>query len=78
MVEVASSSASYDLHAKLQVYRRGGVREYVVWQVLDQEVDWFVLREGQYERLQPDIDGCLRSEVFAGLWLVRQRSYAVT
>jgi Uma2 family endonuclease len=62
VVEVASSSASYDLHAKLQVYRRNGVREYVVWRMLDQEIDWFVLREGQYERLQPAPDGCLRSE----------------
>ena len=69
VVEVASSSASYDLHAKLHVYRRNGVREYIVWRVLDEEVDWFVLREGQYERLQPDANGPLRSEVFAGLWL---------
>jgi Uma2 family endonuclease len=69
VVEVASSSASYDLHAKLHAYRRNGVREYVVWRVLDQEIDWFALREGQYERLQPGGDGILRSEVFAGLWL---------
>src|SRR5438067_6966374 len=33
VAEVASSSASYDLHAKLHVYRRNGVREYVVWRV---------------------------------------------
>jgi Uma2 family endonuclease len=69
VMEVASSSASYDLHAKLHVYRRNGVQEYVVWRVLDEEVDWFVLREGQYERLQPDSDGLFRSEVFGGLWL---------
>ena len=69
VVEVASSSASYDLHTKLHAYRRNGVREYIVWRVLDQEVDWFVLREGQYEPLEPDADGCLHSEVFAGLWL---------
>jgi Uma2 family endonuclease len=69
VVEVASSSASYDLHAKLHAYRRNGIREYVAWRVLDQEIDWFVLREGQYERLQPDRDGLLQSEVFAGLWL---------
>jgi Uma2 family endonuclease len=69
VVEVASSGASYDLHAKLQVYRRNGIREYIVWRVLDEEVDWFVLRESQYERLQPDAEGRLRSEVFAGLWL---------
>jgi Uma2 family endonuclease len=69
VVEVASSSASYDLHAKRHAYRRNGVREYVVWRVLDQQIDWFVLREGQYEHLQPDSDGLLRSEGFAGLWL---------
>jgi Uma2 family endonuclease len=69
VAEVTSSSASYDLHTKLHVYRRNGVREYIVWRVLDQEVDWFVLRAGQYERVPLGSDGCLRSEVFAGLWL---------
>jgi len=69
VLEVASSSASYDLHAKLHVYRRNGVREYVVWRVLDEAIDWFVLRDGEYERLAPGDDGILRSEVFAGLWL---------
>lgn len=67
--EVASSSASYDLHAKRHVYRRNGVREYVVWRVLDEAIDWFVLRQGEYERLAPGDDGILRSEVFVGLWL---------
>ena len=42
--EVAASSASYDLHTRLDVYRRNGVREYLIWRVLDQEIDWFVLR----------------------------------
>ena len=69
VAEVAASSASYDLHAKLRVYRRNGVREYIVWRVLDHEVDWFVLRAGQYERLPVDAEGLLRSEVFPGLWL---------
>ncbi len=69
VLEVAASSASYDLHAKRRVYRRNGVKEYVVWRVLDEAIDWFVLRDGQYERLTPGDDGLLRSEVFAGLWL---------
>ena len=69
VAEVASSSASYDLHAKLRVYRRNGVREYIVWRVLDKEIDWFVLRAGQYERLPLDAEGLYRSEVFPGLWL---------
>jgi Uma2 family endonuclease len=67
--EVASSSVSYDLHAKLNVYRRFGVREYVVWRVRNGAIDWFVLREGQYDRLAPDAEGTLKSEVFPGLWL---------
>ncbi len=33
IVEIAGSTASYDLHDKLQVYRRHGVKEYIVWQV---------------------------------------------
>jgi Uma2 family endonuclease len=69
VAEITASSASYDLHAKLHAYRRNGVCEYLVWRVLDHEVDWFVLRAGQYERLPLGSDGGLRSEVFAGLWL---------
>jgi Uma2 family endonuclease len=68
VAEIASSSASYDLGAKLEVYRRNGVREYVVWRVLEREIDWFVLREGRYEKLPLD-GGLFRSEVFPGLWL---------
>ena len=60
---------SYDLHAKLHVYRRNGVREYIVWRVLEQTIDWFVLRAGQYERLPVEANGLSRSEVFPGLWL---------
>jgi Uma2 family endonuclease len=69
VAEVASSSVSYDLHAKLHVYRRNGVREYIVWRVLEREIDWFVLRAGQYERMSMDAQGLVRSEVFPGLWL---------
>jgi hypothetical protein len=67
--EVSASTVSFDLHAKLNAYRRNGVREYVVWRVLDEEIDWFVLRAGQFERLAPGADGVLRSEQFPGLWL---------
>jgi Uma2 family endonuclease len=69
VAEVAASSASYDLHSKLDVYLRNGVREYIVWRVLDRAIDWFVRRDGRYERLAPDPDGILGSEVFPGLWL---------
>lgn len=67
--EVTSSSASYDLGDKLKAYRRNGVREYVVWRVLDRAIDWFLLRESEYHRHQPAADGLLKSQVFPGLWL---------
>lgn len=67
--EVARSSVSIDLHAKLHAYRRNGVREYIVWRIEDQAIDWFVLREGRYEPLAAGADGLYRSEVFPGLWL---------
>lgn len=67
--EVTSSSVSYDLGDKLQAFRRNGVREYVVWRVLDREIDWFVLREGRYDRLPLDENRRYKSPTFPGLWL---------
>jgi Uma2 family endonuclease len=69
VAEVAASSASYDLHDKLAAYEKNGVREYIVWRVLDRDIDWFVLRDGGYERLAPEPDGTLHSTIFPGLWL---------
>jgi len=69
IVEIAASSAAYDLHAKRRVYQRNGVQEYVAVQMYEQRVDWFVLREGVYEALEADEAGVLRSETFPGLWL---------
>ena len=67
IAEIASSSASYDLHDKLTAYRRNGVQEYIVWQVYDQKLDWFSLQNGQYVNLVPDQEGVIRSQVFPGL-----------
>jgi len=69
IAEIASSSVSYDLGPKLDAYRRNGVREYLVWRVLDGEFDWLELREGRYEPRVPDADGLFKSAVFPGLWL---------
>ena len=68
-MEIAASSVSYDLHDKLRVYRRNGVREYVVWRVHDRQIDWFVLADDEYRTLEPDADGVLHSTVFASLRL---------
>lgn len=67
--EISASSVSFDLHTKLAVYRRNGVREYVVWRVDDQAIDWFVLRNAEFENLSPGADGVLRSQIMPGLWL---------
>lgn len=69
IVEIAASSVAIDLHAKKQAYRRNGVKEYIVWQVLDQKLSWFSLEQGEYQELLVDADGILRSRVFPGLWL---------
>ncbi len=69
IVEIAASTASYDLQEKLQVYRRNGVQEYLVWQVSDRIFDWFRLQDGEYIKLQPDEKNMIKSEVFPGFWL---------
>jgi Uma2 family endonuclease len=69
VVEIAASSVAIDLHGKKQAYRRNGVREYIVWQVLDEKLSWFSLQEGEYLELAPNEEGVLQSRVFPGLWL---------
>ena len=69
IAEVAFSSASYDAHDKLKVYRRNGVQEYMVWRVQDAAVDWFELQEGVYAQLPLDERGIIHSRVFPGLSL---------
>lgn len=72
IVEIAASSASYDLHDKLRAYRRNQVQEYVVWRVDDRELDWFRLVEGKYVQLPINDQGIICSEIFPGLWLDKQ------
>lgn len=69
IAEIAASSVSYDLNAKLNVYRRNGVKEYIVWQIYENRLDWFSLQEGRYVSLAPDAAGVIHSQVFPGLWL---------
>ncbi len=69
VVEIAASSASYDLYEKKESYRRGGVQEYIVWRTLDAAIDWFSLRDGAYAALDADANGVTYSGVFEGLKL---------
>lgn len=69
VVEIAASSVSYDLHDKKELYRRAGVREYLVWRTEEEDIDWFRLRAGEYVRIPPDQGGMIESETFPGLRL---------
>lgn len=62
-------SASHDLGDKLRVYRRNGVREYLVWRVPEGRLDWFELTGGVYRPRLAAAAGVVRSTVFPGLWL---------
>ena len=68
-MEVASSSASIDLHAKHRDYEQAGVLEYVVVVVRQGVIRWFMLQHGTYQDMSTDADGMYRSKVFPGLWL---------
>jgi hypothetical protein len=71
LAEVAASTVSIDLGSKKIAYERNGVQEYLVWRVLDQQIDWFILQNARYTDLLADSDGVTRSRVFPGLWLDR-------
>ncbi|MDY7016003.1 MAG: Uma2 family endonuclease [Cyanobacteriota bacterium] len=69
VVEIAASSVAIDLHAKKKVYGRNGVREYLVWQIFENQFEWFSLQGDQYVLLEADGDKIIKSVVFPGLWL---------
>ncbi|MBD2679926.1 Uma2 family endonuclease [Nostoc paludosum FACHB-159] len=69
VVEIAASSVAIDLHDKKKAYSRNGVKEYIVWQIFENKLDWFRLQEGEYVSLEVDANGVIKSQVFPGLWL---------
>jgi Uma2 family endonuclease len=69
IVEIAASTASYDLHDKLEIYESKGIREYIVWRVLDKQIDWFSLENGKYQKIEPNKQGIIESKTFIGLRL---------
>lgn len=69
IVEIAASSASYDLGDKLAAYCRNQVQEYIVWEKYENRIYWYSWQDGRYELLQPDARGVFRSQIFPGLWL---------
>jgi Uma2 family endonuclease len=67
ILEVAASSASYDLHLKRDLYLKAGVQEYVVWQVYEGCIDWWAREGDSYVPLETDERGVIESKVFPGL-----------
>ena len=67
--EVAFTSAAYDLHSKLRLYERAGVREYVVLVLRELRIEWLVLKDGRFQPQDPGADDIFRSAIFPGLWL---------
>ena len=67
VVEIAASSASYDLFDKQQRYLENGVQEYLVWVVYERRFVWFALDSTRYVQLKPARNGILKSQV---PWLV--------
>ena len=69
VVEVAASSRSIDLGAKLAEYERAGALEYVVFALDPDEVFWHARQGDRLVRVGPGPDGLYRSTAFPGLWL---------
>ena len=70
VAEVSASTVSIDARQKLQAYRQAGVREYLLWRVRDNAVDWWTRDEDdEFELIVADADGLHRSRAFPGLGL---------
>ncbi|MDX1980708.1 MAG: Uma2 family endonuclease [Bryobacteraceae bacterium] len=57
IVEISGSSLSRDLGAKLDLYRRTGVREYLTVLLRPRQVIWRQLVRGRYVEIPADADG---------------------
>ena len=69
VAEIAASTASIDLNAKLRSYQRNGVQEYVVILTRAKEIRWHTLHDGAFVIVDPTPDGLYRSITFPGLAL---------
>jgi len=68
-VEICVTSTELDLGAKLALYQRAGVREYITVEAFGERMIWRVLENGVYGAQTLPPDGIARSQVFPGLWL---------
>jgi Uma2 family endonuclease len=68
-LEISHTTSARDKGAKLRLYERSGVREYITIQPEPRQIIWRVLVDAKYQDIAPDPDGLYRSRVFPGLWL---------
>ncbi len=68
-VEISHTTSGRDKGAKLRLYERSGVREYVTIRPRQQQIIWRELVDGKYREIAAGEDGYLHSRVFPGLWL---------
>lgn len=69
VAEISSTTVAYDRGPKLRTFLRHQVSEYLIWRVNDDLFEWYALVDSDYQRLLPDEQGIVRSQVFPGLWL---------
>lgn len=69
VAEVSVSSVALDRGPKLRTYERHGVKEYLIWRVDDEILEWYRRSNDQFELVPADAEGIIRSSVFPGLWL---------
>ena len=73
LTEVSATSASYDLHAKLDLYESAKIPEYLVVLLYEQQIRWHVLVRDRYEQMPPGADGVWRSLSNIGEVLIQGR-----
>ena len=69
VVEICLSDAAYDLHPKLDLYERAGVKEYIALLLHERETRWHRLTPDGYEPMPASAGGIYRSTSFPGLWI---------
>ena len=67
--EICVSSSRRERGPKLALYQRAGVNEYIMVEWAEKRIVWRALAEGQYNTIEADADGVLKSRCFPGLWL---------
>jgi len=76
LVEITHTTASIDLHEKLETYQQARVQEYLVVLIKTRAIRWHRLVRNKYQLIDCDADGVYRSRVFPGLWLDSKALFA--